>query len=161
MNFDLRPKRRDSVASGITQVVLLFTIALALTWLVGCNHGGSKTRLAPLDAAPCQSMLEQIDYPDLRSDDCDDEANVYSAEPITIGNYRDQIPLDLTLDECVEMTLANSKVLQKLGGVIINTPAVAATLFDPAIVRNQPGRCGSCLDRVRCAIQQLLFLQSE
>ena len=134
MNFDLRQKLQRWIGSNTAWVVWLMLISLASTWFAGCSHRRAATRLAPINTAPCQDVLQQIDYPDLLPDDCDDEPIPFSDTPVTISNYREQIPLDMTLDQCVEMTLANSKVLQKLGGVVVNSPAVAATLFDQAIV---------------------------
>jgi outer membrane protein TolC len=44
----------------------------------------------------------------------------------------------MTLDECVHRALQNSKVLSKLGGVVVNAPAGAATLLDQAIIETDP-----------------------
>lgn len=44
----------------------------------------------------------------------------------------------MTLEQCVLMALQNSKVLSKLGGVVVNAPQGAATLMDQALVETNP-----------------------
>ena len=83
-------------------------------------------------------MLQQIEYAETEADRCDVDQNLFSAEPVTISNYQDQTPWDLTIEECVELALADSKILQKLGGVVVSSPAAASTLFDQAITETSP-----------------------
>ena len=42
----------------------------------------------------------------------------------------------MTLDECVATALANSEVMQKLGGVVVSSPDAATTLYDPALAES-------------------------
>lgn len=144
MKLELRQRRDSLIKSNTSQVAFLILFSLATTWFAGCSHRGA-TRLAPIESAPCQDVLQQIEYPDLMPDPCDDEPIPYSGTPVTISNYQEQIPLDMTLEQCVELTLANSKVLQKLGGVVVNSPAVASTLFDQAIVETGQGSVEAAL----------------
>ena len=83
-------------------------------------------------------MLQQIEYPDL-IDDADMSGDEFLSPPATtLEDVEDLAPWDLTLDECVAMTLANSKVMQKLGGVVINAPAAVTTLYDQALQETNP-----------------------
>ena len=61
-----------------------------------------------------------------------------SGPPITISNFHEMESWDLSLDECVLMALSGSKVMQRLGGVVVNSPAAATTTFDPALIESNP-----------------------
>lgn len=45
----------------------------------------------------------------------------------------------MTLDECVATALANSEVMQKLGGVVVSSPQATTTLYDPALIETSAG----------------------
>jgi len=88
-------------------------------------------RIALTIVIPC--MMVQIEKPQLQCADGTHGDDLLSGPPISINSFSDVEPWDLTLDQCVEITLANSKVMQKLGGVVVSSPAAARTLYDQAI----------------------------
>lgn len=110
----------------------LGTIAcLVVVFAAGCT---TKNRLViPQQkiAAPCADQLQKIDVPQL--DEASLEEVPYTGPPITISNFDQAEPWDVSLDECIRMALANSKVMQKLGGVVVNSPNAVSTLYDQAI----------------------------
>ncbi len=83
-------------------------------------------------------MLQQIEYPDLDCELCTDGEDLMSPPPVTISQFHELEPWDMTLDQCVELTLANSKVMQKLGGAVVSSPAATSTLFDQALRETSP-----------------------
>ncbi len=115
---------------------VLFLAALISTWFAGCSHRKANTAKFAYDPScqPCQSMLQQIEYPDLKDDACEGDQNFLSPVPITISNFHQTEFWEMTVEECVEMTLANSEILQKLGGTVVNAPQAVTTLFNQGIV---------------------------
>lgn len=109
-------------------------ILLGVVTLIGCaSQTKSNLQFDQVNQTPCQSFLQQIETPDLDCEACTTGDELRTATPLTISNYQDTELWDLTIDQCVEMALANSKVLQKLGGVVVSAPQGVNTLFDQAI----------------------------
>lgn len=126
-------------ASKWLQLTMLSGLALMMVHFAGCaSHQPQRLRLPGGDCAPCSPVLQRIEHPELYDDGCDDVSSLYTGPPITLSTY-DQIQYsEMTLDECVHLALQNSKVLSKLGGVVVNSPQGAATLMDQAIVETDP-----------------------
>lgn len=133
-----QPTASKSTFRWLAKVSLLVTICFALTWFAGCANRKSKMVLDAEDCGPCQRMLQQIEYPDLIDDACASGDEFLSPPATTLDDVGDLTPWDLTLEECVTMTLANSKVLQKLGGAVVNAPAAVTTLYDQALRETDP-----------------------
>lgn len=122
----------------LANMSLLVVSCFTVTWLAGCATRNSKLVIESGDCGPCQQMLQQIEYPDL-IDDAGMSGDEFLSRPATtLEDVGDLEPWDLTLDECVAMTLANSKVMQKLGGVVISAPAAVTTLYDQALQETNP-----------------------
>lgn len=122
-----------SEANAVSKTVGLLCVALAVTWVAGCSQQRKQNLQFTSDCSPCQSMLQQIEYPDLACEEGTDGSELMTAEPTTLSNFHSAIPWELTVEECVELALANSKVMQKLGGVVVNSPGATTTLYDQAI----------------------------
>src|SRR6185503_18679086 len=45
---------------------------------------------------------------------------------------------DMSLEEAIQLTLANSKVIRDVGGSVVRAPASSRTTFDPATVETDP-----------------------
>lgn len=126
-------KQAVSEAHAVSKTVGLLCVALAVTWFAGCSQQRKQNLQFTSDCSPCQSMLQQIEYPDLACEQGTDGSELMTAEPTTLSNFHSAIPWELTVEECVELALANSKVMQKLGGVVVNSPGATTTLYDQAI----------------------------
>ena len=61
-----------------------------------------------------------------------------SPAPLTLSSFEDLQPVMLTIDECVQIALRNSTIMQKLGGTVVNAPQAATTLLDQAIQETNP-----------------------
>lgn len=115
---------------------ILMTAAMAII-VTGCTAQREKALQFSPDYTACQSLLQQIEYPDV-ADDCDtDGTDLLAAQPKTISSFQEATPWEITIEEAVELALANSKVMQKLGGVVVNSPQGASTLYDQAINETQ------------------------
>lgn len=151
--------RADVFWSNFRGIGWLFALSICTTAFSGCSH--RRTNSPQFGAAqcgvPCQSFLEQIEYADIKSE-CGDNVNeVLSATPLTISSFQDQEPWELTIEQCVEYALANSEVLQKVGGVVVNSPAAASTLFDPALVETGIGSVEAALSEFDAQLNSSLF----
>ena len=109
-------------------------VLIGVLTLIGCaSQTNSNLQFDQVTNTPCQSFLQQIETPDLECETCTTGDELRTTTPLTISNYQDTESWDLTIDQCVEMALANSKVLQKIGGVVVSAPQGVNTLFDQAI----------------------------
>ncbi|MEL7499170.1 MAG: TolC family protein [Planctomycetota bacterium] len=121
------------MTSNQTLTVIVFVLFVSCAIIFpGCAHRQQALKL-PVNCDPCQNQLQQIEYPAPICEADSDGSQFAAASPITLSNFAETSPLDLTLDQCVEMALANSKIMQKLGGVVVSSPQAATTLYDQAI----------------------------
>ena len=67
-----------------------------------------------------------------------DEQMWMSGAPVTISNFEQMEPWDMTVDEAVQYALEHNEVLTKLGGVVVSSPQGAATIYDPAVQATNP-----------------------
>ncbi|QEG20885.1 TolC family protein [Mariniblastus fucicola] len=118
------------VISSLGSFVCLSSILLVVA---GCSTKNRVIIPTQVAGVPCTDQLQKIAVPQLMDEACLEEAP-YTGPPITISNFEQSQPLEMTLDECVRMALANSKVMQKLGGVVVSSPNAVSTLYDQAIV---------------------------
>ncbi|MDZ7620476.1 MAG: hypothetical protein U1E05_26025, partial [Patescibacteria group bacterium] len=70
-----------------------------------------------------------------------------ASRPLSLQNAEPREIWDLSLEEAVQTSLANAKVLRKLGGAVsplvpvdylMQNPAYVATVYDPAIMESDP-----------------------
>lgn len=115
----------------------LVMIALTVVSSVGCYRNRRPLDNYP-QAEPSRNFLNQIEYPDLCDECGTDGESLKTGPPVTYNNFHELEPWDLTLDECVLMALSGSKVMQRLGGVVVNSPQAATTALDPALVESNP-----------------------
>ena len=131
--------------SKLTLVALLSTFfSMTFVLLSGCSTKTSPVRLSECGDIPCADYLQQISSPSLSDEEAIEEQD-YVGPPITLENFDQVQPWELSLDECVRMSLQNSRVLQKLGGVVLNSPQAATTLVDQGIVESGPQGVESAL----------------
>ncbi|MEX2187649.1 MAG: transporter, partial [Pirellulales bacterium] len=84
----------------------------------------------------CHASQLSVDEPCL---DCDVHAEDYSAAPPHVLDDRHPPKFrDLSLEQAVELALANSPVMRDLGGRVLRDPNAARTQFDPAIQETDP-----------------------
>lgn len=153
---DILSTRHFSKVSGV------FILAFVACALVGCQHRAKQVVDFSGDCGPCQSLLQQIEYPELENPEGTDGLEFLSAPPVTISNFQDLKPLEMTVEQCVEMALANSKVMQKLGGVVVNSPQAATTLYDQAINETGLGSVEAALSAFDAQVNSsLLYSRRE
>ena len=130
--------QRTSTAVSLVGASLLAVITLCWT---GC---ASSPRAIKFDSQSCgiacDNQTTRIAYPQPSSvSDQQPVERLHSPAPVTLSNFDSIQPREMTLDECVATALANSEVMQKLGGVVVNSPAATTTLYDPALAETSAG----------------------
>lgn len=110
---------------------IVAAIAGCCLLVAGCSAQRKSSLNFDPECGPCAFQLQQIEVPDV-CNECDD-TTLMAGPPVTLENFQDQPAWELTLEQCVELALANSKVMQKVGGVVVASPVVATTLYDQAI----------------------------
>ena len=133
-----RQSQRTSTAVSLVAASLLAGITLFWT---GC---ASSPRGIKFDSQSCgiacNDQTSRIAYPQPSSvSDQQPVERLHSAAPVTLSNLDSIQSREMTLDECVATALANSEVMQKLGGVVVNSPAATTTLYDPALAETSAG----------------------
>ena len=114
--------------------------AAMLCWL-GCASSPKSIQFDSSDCGiACDSQTTRIAYPQPSSASNERPVErLYSPAPVTLSNFDSVQSREMTLDDCVALALANSEVMQKLGGVVVSTPGVATTLYDPALIESSAG----------------------
>ena len=149
--------RLKSDARAHAALAALFGLAM-ISVISGCTaQRTSALKFAP-DTTPCQPVLQQIEYPDLLDESCTDGGDLLVSQPVTLSNYHDMSPLEITVEEAVELALANSKVMQKLGGVVVNSPQTATTLYDQALNETQGTSVEAALSAFDAQVNTSLFI---
>lgn len=141
------------------QLIFLFVLSLTLTWAGGCHHRRNHLSFQTAECeVPCQSVLQQLEYPDIRMEGITDGSDLAGQTPITVSHFEDSEPWELSLEECVKYALANSEVLQKLGGIVVDNPGFTNTIYDQALVETGVGGVEAALSAFDAQWNSGLFL---
>src|SRR5580692_7937133 len=99
----------------LTWMALLASLAAGL---IGCKPTTPFYLRDDGDLSHYKGVATQIEYPDVESDRIADVAK--AAPPLTLTNAEAREIWDLSLQECIQITLANSKIMRTLGQVGLN-----------------------------------------
>ncbi len=112
---------------------LILLVGLLTIASVGCRS--SKVNFATSDDGLVSPPHLPSEYPQIADPMVESTDELRTGPPVTVkrDNWKDLEKLPMTLDEAIEMALANSKVLQKLGGRVVSGPAGTSTIYDPAL----------------------------
>jgi len=115
-------------------------LVVAMLALSGCHFRKSKVSKFNENCVDCQTSFSQIEYPDLCDLSLEDTSAIETHAPPSLENFYQLEPWPLTLEDCIETALANSQVLQRLGGAVLSAPQGVATVYDPALLETDPFR---------------------
>jgi hypothetical protein len=131
------------------RVLLVYLLAIA----TGCAPTQPFYLHEDGDLSHYIDRATQAETPDLDQPPLADVAQ--SQQPLTLSNPNFDKFWDLTLEEAVAITLANSKILRNAGGGpriqngqlfantvvdgLVESPQIAASIYNPAIVETNPG----------------------
>ena len=129
---------RRSMGPCVRRGFVAFSLVVPVI-LLGCisshhNSGQSASCTTGAGASPYLTL----ESPTLCDQSCERVDEFAAGPPPTIRNYEQLEPWNMTLEEAVQLTLSNAKVLDRLGGRVIAGPQGTATIFDPAIQATDP-----------------------
>lgn len=137
--------------------VAILAIGFALCCFSGCSQQRKQAIQFSPQCGPCQTISQQIEYPQLAEPEHTDGSELLAGPPMTITSFQQSVPWELTVEQCVELALANSKIMQKLGGVVVNSPVGATTLFDQALNETSGTSVESALSAFDAQLSTSLF----
>lgn len=128
-------------------------LMLALISFTGCHPTQPFYFQSDGDLSHYLDKATEIEYPDVHAESLPDTAQ--SLAPLTVSHPDFQEIWDLTLEECVAVSLQNSKTIRNLGGVtpfgfadaLIERSGGASTVYDPAIQASSAGSGRPSLDQ--------------
>ncbi len=131
--------RPFSLFSGLPLLVA------AVSVLPGCTPQQPFYLFEDGDLSHYVERATEIEYPDVDPNTLGEVDG--SSRPLSLQNAEPREVWDLSLEEAVQTSLANGKVLRKLGGAVsplapvdylMQNPAFVATVYDPAIAESDP-----------------------
>jgi len=111
---------------------------LVLLGLLACGcHGGKEYYFhSASDVKRFKQSALEIEYPNVASE-ATPEVRM-TAAPRSLEELRPEDMWDLTLEETIRLTMANSPVLRDLGARMLASPSAVPTPNDPAIIESNP-----------------------
>jgi outer membrane protein TolC len=117
------------------------TLLLAGTMLMpsGCFLQSDRKFHAVVPADTYTQVASEIEYPcESACTQMNADESITSPQPWTIQTQGTPQYWDISLEECVQLTLCNSRVLRDLGGAVVRAPAATRTTLDPAVAETDP-----------------------
>ncbi len=118
------------------RVPLIVAICFMQIFAVGCRSRSLQDFKATADVDSYHAIATQIEYP---SGNASSTAREWaSLEPLTLTTDAEPEYWDVDLEQVIQMTLSQSKVLRDLGGTIVRSPGSVSTIWGPALVETNP-----------------------
>jgi outer membrane protein TolC len=116
-------------------------VVLAGTLLVpsgGCFSGHRPFKSAVPKGA-YEKVASEIEYPsESACTQMNADESLSAPRPWTIGTQGTPQYWDISLEEAIQLTLQNSRVLRDLGGAVVRAPESTKTTLDPAAAETDP-----------------------
>jgi len=122
-----------------TQPLFALPVCLAMAIVCGCRtHGTGEFKASNNNTDDSyRALATQIEYPQVSQCSASSE-DWASLEPVTLATLSETEYWDVKLEEVIQLSLSQSKVLRDLGGAILRSPATAETYWDPALQETDP-----------------------
>jgi outer membrane protein TolC len=118
--------------------VVWATLCSLLLQATGC-HLRDKGAFKANCGDDCYAVLAtQVEYPQVTQCTAVTDDGWAAVEPLTLMSTGELQYWDMTLQEAVQIALAQSRVIRDLGGAVIRTPQAVETHWDPAVVDTDP-----------------------
>jgi hypothetical protein len=107
--------------------------------LAGCRWDLGRDFKAAATDGFYEAVASEIEYP-AESDAtlASADASLAAPQPWTLTTEGTPQYQDVTLEEAIQLALANSRVLRDLGGAVIRSPGTTRTTLDPAVAETDP-----------------------
>ena len=120
----------------------LLTLVLASVMLLpgGCFlNSGDKSFKSVVPAGTYEQVASEIEYPaESACTQMTADESLSSPHPWTIQTQGTPQYWDISLEEAIQITMQNSRVLRDLGGAVVRSPATTRTAMDPAATDTDP-----------------------
>lgn len=126
---------------GMDRLRKLLTLVLASMMLLpsGCGLHNDRKFDTVVPPGTYEQVATEIEYPsESACTQMNADESISSPQPWTIQTQGTPEYWDLSLEEAIQVTLANSRVLRDLGGAVVRAPLSTRTTFDPAIAETDP-----------------------
>jgi outer membrane protein TolC len=123
------------------QPALVVTLACAMlvSATPGCHWGHNKGGFQAACGDDCYTALAtQVEYPEVTQCTAVSDDGWAAIEPLTLASTGQLEYWDLSLQETVQLALAQSRVIRDLGGAVLRTPQAIETHWDPAVIETDP-----------------------
>jgi outer membrane protein TolC len=138
MGWELSPQE-DSARNRLGARWAAAWLVLGLAWgsCLGCQLRDAN-RFAACAADDCfTAVATQIEYPEVSP--CTPASDGWaSVAPLTVSNSDEITYWDLSLEEAVQIGMAQSKVIRDLGGALLRSPDNLASYWDAAVTETDP-----------------------
>ena len=114
---------------------LLAICAVTTLVISGCLRHASTPPMG-IDTSHYQQLAKQIEIPEQQSPT--DDLLGATVQPLSLIQKESRGYLELSLEETIQLALANSTILRELGGTLLRTPDVSKSKFDPSVVEADP-----------------------
>ncbi|MFO0902830.1 MAG: TolC family protein [Pirellulales bacterium] len=120
---------------------------VALTVFSGCNPAKPFYLRETGDLSHYLDKATEVEHPDVETTQLAEVE--HASSPLTVTNPEFKEIWELSLEECVNMAMQNSKVIRNAASIqanfgfsaaLIDRTAQLPTVYDPAIVESRPGR---------------------
>ena len=120
----------------------ILTLILAGTMVLpsGCRFMQSdKSFKGDVPPGEYEKVATEIEYPtESACTQMNADESIASPHPWTIDTQGTPQYWDVSLEEAIQLALANSRVLRDLGGAVVRSPATTRTSFDPSVAETDP-----------------------
>jgi outer membrane protein TolC len=105
----------------------------------GCFWQCGNKFEACVPAGVYEQVASEIEYPtESACTVMNADESLSAPHPWTIKTEGTPEYWDISIEEAIQLALANSKVMRDLGGAVVRSPATQRTTFDPAIAETDP-----------------------
>jgi outer membrane protein TolC len=119
--------------------ILTWMLAALMLMPSGCFWRDKSTFKSSIPDGAYEKVAAEIEYPS--ESPCtvmNADESLNSPHPWTIDTEGTPEYWDITVEEAIQLALANSKVMRDLGGAVVRAPGATRTTFDPAIAETDP-----------------------
>lgn len=124
---------------GRLRNILNLLVASTMVLPSGCFLPDRKSFKANIPEGTYAKVASEIEYPtESACTESTADESLASPQPWTIKTEGTPDYWDMSLEECIQLTLQNSRVLRDLGGAVVRAPSSTRTALDPAAAETDP-----------------------
>ncbi|BBO35976.1 TolC family protein [Lacipirellula parvula] len=114
----------------------VWSLLASLMLAEGCRVR-EKATFKAVDDTCYRALATKIEYPEV-SPCSHNEQDWAAVQPLTLASLGQMEYWNMTLEEAVRITLAQSDVIRDLGGTVLRSPGTVETYWNPAVVETNP-----------------------